>query len=81
MSAEITSGIIELSSGCKRFDSIVEANEKGDAKALQAALEANIRTVNGILAEAQSVRDRYEPTLLDLLSDLGRMKEATNDQG
>ena len=67
---------IELSPGCQRFDSVVEANEKGDKKALVAALESNIATINSILTAAQSVKDRYTPTLLDLLWDLEKAHRA-----
>lgn len=72
--------LIELSSGCERLDSVVEANEKGDKKALVAALEANIATMNSILTAAQSVKDRYTPTLLDLIWDLEKAHKLRDGQ-
>lgn len=62
--------IIDLSPECLRFDSVVEANEKGDPKALKMALESNLATINSILSSASSVWDRYEKTMLALLKDL-----------
>jgi hypothetical protein len=65
--------IIELSPECRRFDSIVTANEKGDIEALRAALQANIGTPNKIMNNASETWIRYQKTLLALMADLNSL--------
>jgi hypothetical protein len=65
--------LIDLAETSKRFDSIVEANDKGDSKALRAAIESNISVVGECIRSAENVIRRYGPTLNGLLVDLSKL--------
>lgn len=69
-------GLIDIPAEIANCDSIIEANQRGDAVALRAALESNIEAWTGIMANAGMIQRKYIPkfyTALDALHALDKL--------